>query len=609
MILERRRMKLCNLMLILLVGTTGSVQGAEDLSGIQWTTNMEDPHIGDPNAIRGGTLNEYITAYPLTFRLVGPNSNDAFAAWNRRFSMEMSLVGKHPLTDRVYPIMATHWSVQDDNRTVYFKLDPRARWSDGEKVTADDYVFTYKMLLDPRIVDPYYNNYYEKTMETVEKLDEYTLKIVGKKPSWRALVEYNLFVLPEHAIELSDTWVKDANTQYPVVQGPYVVSETKPGEYVLYERVADWWGDDHRYFKGRFNFDNIRVKVISDPTRAFDFFKAGKLDHFRVNTSRIWATEMNFEAVEKGWVHRKQVFVDYPQGMYGFAMNLEKPLFQNKDFRKAIQYLFDFDSINSKLMYNAYFRMVSAFTGTVYANPDLEPYGFNPRKAREHLKEAGFVKRGSDGILVNGQGVRAAFTLTHGSKGLERHLTVVQQVYKRMGVDMQLMNLEPATAFERGLERNYDMTIMSRTTAFDPSPWQYFHSKFTETKNNNNVWSFGSEKTDALIKSYEEDLDLEKRIAAMHELDAVLQDEAFYVPFWDAPYIRLAYYDYVGWPESYLPRRTEQVNDYMVQWIDTEKKARLDAARAAGEALPLDPVFDVDPWGVKARLDQASGGS
>lgn len=602
-------MKLWNLAFVVLAGPAVVAQGAEDLSGIQWTTNMEEPYIGDPSALRGGTYHDYITAYPLTFRLVGPNSNDAFAAWNRKFTMEFALVGKHPVTDQYYPVMATHWSVQDDNRTVYYKLDPRARWSDGEKVTADDYVFTYNMLLDPRIVDPYYNNYYEKTFESIEKVDEYTLKLVGKKPSWRALEEYNFFALPAHVIELTDNWVQEANLQYPVVQGPYVVSEAKSGEYVTYERVKDWWGDDHRYFKGRFNFDRIRVKVIADPTRAFDFFKAGELDHFRVNTSRIWATEMDFEAMEKGWARRKLVFVDYPKGMYGLAMNLEKPLFQNKDFRKAVQYLFDFDSLNEKLMYNAYFRVVSCFTGTIYANPNLKPYGFDPRKAREHLRAAGYANRGNDGILLNDKGERAAFTLTFGSKGLERHMTVVQQVYRRMGIDMQLQLLEPGAAFERGLERNYEATIMSRTTNFNPGPWQYFHSKFKESKNNNNIWFFGTAHTDSLIDIYENDLDEADRVAAMHELDAILQDEAFYAPYWDAPYIRLAFYDYVQWPEFYLSRRTEQVNDYMLQWIDPAKKAKVDAARDAGTALPLDPVIDADPWGVKARLESHSTGS
>ena len=80
-------------------------------SDIVWETNNDDPLIGSPEAIRGGTFNFFIGAYPLTFRLVGPNSNEAFAGWNRAFTMNFGLVIQHPVTDNFIPWMATHWSV------------------------------------------------------------------------------------------------------------------------------------------------------------------------------------------------------------------------------------------------------------------------------------------------------------------------------------------------------------------------------------------------------------------------------------------------------------------------------------------------------------------
>src|SRR5688572_11453354 len=92
--------------------------------GIVWETNYEDPPIGSPDAIRGGTFNDWIDGYPLTFRLMGPNSNDSFALWNREFTWDFTLVIRHPVTDNYIPWMATAWSIQSDQRTIYFKLDP-----------------------------------------------------------------------------------------------------------------------------------------------------------------------------------------------------------------------------------------------------------------------------------------------------------------------------------------------------------------------------------------------------------------------------------------------------------------------------------------------------
>lgn len=575
-----------------------------DLSKIQWETNMDDPFIGDPKAVKGGTLHDYMDAYPLTFRLMGPNSNDAFANFNRAYTMSFSLVWRHPVTDRFIPCLATHWSVQDDHKTLYFKLDPDARWSDGKPVTADDYVFTLEMMRSPHIVDPWYTNYADTYFESIQAIDTHTLKIVGKQASWRPLEDYALFPMPRHAIRLGPDWVKEANNEFQVAAGPYVVTEAEPGKRVVFTHLKNWWGEKKRYFTGMYNVEKIELVVISDSERAFDYFKKGQIDLMTIGTAKRWASEMEFDAIQNGWMHKKRIFVQFPQGMYGFAMNLGVPLFQNKDFRKALQYLFNFEQLNHEMMNDAYYRMASAFEGTEYASPEVKPYPFDPRKAREHLQKAGFAKRGNDGILVDANGRRASFTLIYGSKSIERHMTVIKEMYKRAGIEMILNLLEPGTAFERGLERKYELSIMSRATGFYPEPHQYFSTEFKATTNNNNIWNFGTPETDKLIQTYRFDLDKQKRLDAMHQLDAILHDEAFYVPFWTAPYIRIAYWDYIRFPENYLPLRTEGVTDWQIYWIDPAKQARLKEAMAKGEKLGEDKTVDIDAYGVKKALEE-----
>lgn len=605
MMLLMRILSCALLALVVLPAATAVPVAAEDLSAIEWTTNTEDPPIGDPAAIKGGTIYSSMTAYPLTMRVVGPNSNDAFASYKRAYTMGFTLVSRHPTTDNYIPIMATHWSVQDDQRTIYFKLDQDARWTDGEPVTAEDYVHTWHMMASEHIVDPFFNQYAADYFEEVVAIEPYVLKVVGKFESWRPLDNFDLWATPEHAVTLEEGFPERYNTAVLPVQGPYVITEQETGQYVVFERQPDWWGYGKHYFQGMYNVDRIHLRVIDDNDRAFDFFQKGELSYYRVNTAKKWAEEMEFDAVKKGWAHRKRLFVDYPSGVYGFAMNLERPIFQNKDFRKAVQYLFNFDEINEKLMYNAYYRQISAFTGTEYANPDLIPYGFDPRKAREHLRAAGFSKRGEDGILVDKDGRRASFTFSYGSKGLERHMTVVKQTFQRFGVEMELRLLEPGTAFRNGLEREFEMTLMSRTSGRFPAPQQYYGSVYKETKNNNNVWAFGTAHTDSLIDVYRFNTDVEQRMAAMHELDSIIQDEAFYVPFWQAPFIRFLYWDQVRWPEWFLPKRTQQITDWQVYWIDPDREAALKAAMAADRSLGEDTVVDVDPYLVKDRIEAA----
>ena len=605
------------------VGSDGSVTLPD---GIVWETNNDDPLIGSPDAIRGGTFHYMLDAYPLTFRLMGPNSNDAFAGWNRAFTMAFPLVGQHPVTDNFIPLMATHWSVQEDQRTIYFRLDPDARFSDGESVTADDYVFTWRMFQSEHIVDPFYNSYAEQYWESVDKIDDYTLRIVGTRPSWRPLPDYaGLWPTPSHAVVLDEDWVSRTTNEYQVAVGPYVVSDVARGESVTFKRLDDWWGDGKRYFIGQYNFDEIRLRVIQRE-RALDYLRLGELDLILENTARTWNEEYAFEAVRNGWLRRARVFVENPSGVYGLHMNLEAPIFQNKDFRKAVQYLFNFERLNRNLMFDEYFRQISFFEGTEYANPNLEPYVFDPILAREYLERAGYrrpddIRRGglfkslwnvlrgviftrsdADAILVNERGEKASFTVIYGQQGLGRHLTVMQQEYRRAGVDMRLQLLEPGAAFERGLERKYEMTLTGRTAGLYPAPRQYLHTEFQRETNNNNIWGFGTAEVDELIRIYEEDLDLGARLDAVHRIDEIVSEEAFYIPFWMAPYIRIVHWDYLRFPEFYLPRRTQSITDWMVYWIDPERRARLEEAMASGEALPLDEELDKDYYGIRERF-------
>jgi ABC-type transport system substrate-binding protein len=171
---------------------------------------------------------------------------------------------------------------------------------------------------------------------------------------------------------------------------------------------------------------------------------------------------------------------------------------------------------------------------------------------------------------------------------------------------MTLQVLEPGTAFQRGLEREYEITLMSRTTGFYPDPHQYFHSEFKKTKNNNNIWSFGMARTDSLIDVYRFDMDREDRLAAMREIDAIVQDEAFYIPFWQSPFVRFIYWDYLQFPSYYWPKRFEQETDWQIFWIDQDRLAALEVAMKENRGLGTDQSVDQDPYGVKAAAEKAT---
>ena len=603
-------MKISIIVLIVLLLSFSSF--ADDISNIKWVTNLDDPPLGSSEAVRGGTLHSYIGSYPLTFRLYGPNSNNAFAGWTRPLvgyvfeDKTIQLVMRHPTTDNFIPCLATHWSIQDDNKTIYYKLDPDARWNDGKPVTADDYVFANEFLRSKAFPMPFENKFMEDYIESVEKISDYVIKVVGVIPSWRPLNDYNFGPLPKHAIKADADFPERENYKSPVGVGPYVISGFKEGEFVEFTRLKKWWGEDKHYFQGMYNVDKIHLLVINDQDRAFDYLKKGDLDLYEITSAKMWSTQFDFEGIKKGYVHRKRVFLNIPQGLYGLMLNLRTPIFQNKDFRKALQYLFDFEQLNKKLMYNAYYRAVSVFEQTEYENKNLIPYGFNPKKAREHLIKSGFKKRGNDGILVDDKGNRASFTLTYGSKGIEPHLTVVKNTYQKAGVEIKLQLLEPGASFEKILEKAFEMQLIAMTAGFYPDPHQYFSSEFKDDTQNNNFWSYGNPEVDKLIDIYRFSMDKQERLDAAFKIDEIIQDDAIYIPFFMSPFIRFAYWDYVRFPEFYLHKRTEQMSDFCIYWIDQDRKKRLEEAIKMGKSLGEDREVDIDPYGVKASMDMES---
>ncbi len=125
-----------------------------------------------------------------------------------------------------------------------------------------------------------------------------------------------------------------------------------------------------------------------------------------------------------------------------------------------------------------------------------------------------FTRSDTDDILVNDHGQKASFTLIYGAKGLERALTVIQQDYRRAGVDMKLQLLEPGTAFERALERKYrNDAEVGWSSSFYPDPREYLGTEFKNATNNNDFWGFGTPEVDGLIKTYEDSLDPDARKA------------------------------------------------------------------------------------------------
>ena len=231
---------------------------------IQWLTNESDPVFSSEKAKKGGRLHLSLTSFPMTFRVVGPDSNGSFRS--AILDNHLSLIAIHPDTGRIIPELATHWAFGDDKKTMYFKLDREARWSDKKPVTARDYVYALEFMRSEHIMAPWYNDYYTKEIEAVMVYDDYTIGVRSTKADPDLYLKLGIGPLPAHYFgHLDETFVQDYNWKIVPNTGPYEISEFKKGRSVTFKRKQDWWAADGRYQKNRFNVDVVVYSVIRDP--------------------------------------------------------------------------------------------------------------------------------------------------------------------------------------------------------------------------------------------------------------------------------------------------------------------------------------------------------
>ena len=140
------------------------------------------------------------------------------------------------------PVLADSWAYDEDGKTIYYKLRPQVRWSDGEPVTADDYIYTLEFMRSDKIVAPWYNNYYSEQILDVKKYDDHTISVTSavKKPPVDLQLAISISPTPQHFYVLDDNFVLNYNWKIAPNTGPYQITEKSikrgKGKYIELER-------------------------------------------------------------------------------------------------------------------------------------------------------------------------------------------------------------------------------------------------------------------------------------------------------------------------------------------------------------------------------------
>ena len=513
----------------------------------------------------------------------------------------MSPVTLHPNTDEFLPELATHWAFDKNKRTVYYKLNKLARWSDGKPVTGADYEFALEFYRSKHIVAPWYNQYYSEQIEAIQKFTDKAgneVVAVTLPKSNPDLIYYtNLAPVPKHFYKLDKDWVKNYNWKVKPNTGPYYISKVKKGKTITFKRKKDWWGHKLPWFKNRFNIDKVVLKVIRDPSVSFEYLKKGKLDYMSITFPDYWYDKTKAKEFAHGYIHKMMVYNDRPRSDYVLTLNESFSFFKDKNVREAFHYAMNVDKVIKQVLRGDYDRLQGITRGYgKYSNPKIAARPFDLKKADELLKKAGWAKRNGSGIRVkNGQTLSAS--ITYSQPNMAPRLVVLREEAKKAGIELKLKQLDQSAMWKSFLEKKHEIAFVGWGTRFRPQYWGQYHSANANKAQTNNFSNTADKELDKLIEQYRGSTDEAKRVGLAHSIQQRIQDLAIQVPLFEVPYYRLAHWAWIKFPK--VPAtKSSYYFDYFgtssggLMWIDGDEKKATKKARKKGKKLP--PVTNID---------------
>ncbi len=479
-----------------------------------------------------------------------------------------------------YGLIADDFYLAEDELSVTFHINPLARFSNGDAVTADDVKYSFDTLMS-KAAHPQFRVYYAD-VKSATVIDRLTVRFDFKNKN------RELHMIIGEIPIFSKKWAGDTDFEKlsdtkPVASGPYTVEKYERGKSIAYVKNPDYWAKDLAVRKGMFNFDRISYKYYKDSTIALEAFKAGEFDFFFENYSKRWARSHNGTYYDSGDILKTELSHKNNAGMQGFAFNTRRDKFKDVRVRRALSLAYDFEWANSKLFYNQYVRADSYFSNSELAAQGL-PQGEelallekyrdqlpeeiftkqwkpattikssslrkNLIQARDLLQEAGWTIQ--DGVLKNQQGERFIVDILLVQGGFDRIIAPYAHNLKKLGIETNYRKVDSSLYKRRMDTFEFDMVVNSFSSSVSPGNelMSMFHSSSAELKGSNNLPAISSPVIDALVLAIIQAKNREEVVIASRALDRVLLYGEYLVPNWYINVHRIAYWDKFGVPET-----------------------------------------------------------
>jgi microcin C transport system substrate-binding protein len=515
-----------------------------------------------------------------------------------------------------YPLIANDVEVAPDLSSATFHINPSARFSNGDPITAADVKYSFDTLTSPQ-ASPLFNTQFS-VIKSATVIDRLTIRF-----DFSPLIAGDLPVFsPKWGMRADGTRppFDQISNVPPIASGPYLIEQRKNDKQITYRRNPDYWAANLPSRRGMYRFERVEFKLYADQYTSLEAFKAGDVDARMEYYSMLWARKYVGKNFRNGMLTR-DTFPDGPAQMQGLFFNLREPKFQDPRVREALTLGFDYDWMNRMLLYGQYRRTNSYFDASPFAakgmpsakelallepyRADLPPAVFGPmiqqpntlppnslrgnlRKARDLLAEAGWHYR--DGALRDANGTPFTVEILDDQPGMDRLCLPYLQALALLGIQTNFREVDSALYQKRIDNFQFDMTtyIYPPVTIPGAELLRRFGSAAADQVGSENYPGIKSKAVDGLIQDVLKANTLDDLETATRALDRVLINEYLIVPEYYLPNARIGYKTTLGHPD--IVPTTYQYEDWIINyWFVKAPKATTaaqtaDAAPAASSA-------------------------
>ena len=492
------------------------------------------------------------------------------------------LSGDEPMT--MYGLLADELLVAPDKSSMTIRLHPKARFYNGDPVTAADVKYSFDSQ-SGKYASPALQSQYA-SIERAVVVDARAVRFDLKDRNTDTL-----FLVGALSI-FSAKWALGPDgrpkrfdqivTEYPITSGPYTIALVDSGRRIEFERNLDYWARDLPVRRGFFNFDRVVYRYYKDNDVAREAFKAGEFDILKEYSARSWVRQHTGPKWASGQIKKDLFPTAFGQMQQAFDFNLRRPKYQDIRVREAVALTYDFEMTVNR--YKQYIRADSMFANTEFAAVGLpspaelkllEPFRsqlpatvfgpafVSPRtdgqpaplrrnllKARDLFNAAGW-KLAPDGRLRNPAGEAFEIEYMRPGEGAS-NLPEWQKNLEKLGARLKFRDVDFALYQRRLQEYDFDMvSIIEGKFTLPPVAdlISLYGSKSADEKGNSNYRGVKSAAVDSLLKTMGDALTIGQLRTASRALDRVVMWNWWQVPYLYSPNERASYWDRFGMPK------------------------------------------------------------